>query len=86
MQADKVYAILPQTTVFVWIFLLICSGNNELIDDGFKPVMMIAKLRYVRLDNEDKSLVDLVTVSSLHLGNECWQSTNYVPDVKNIDR
>ena len=39
--------ILPQATVFVWIFLQICSGNNERMDDDFKPVMMIANLHYL---------------------------------------
>ena len=32
--ADKGHAILPQTTVFVGIFLWICSDNNECMDDN----------------------------------------------------
>ena len=46
MQADKTQATLPQTTVFVWIFLQICSDDEERMDD-FKPVMMIVNLRYM---------------------------------------
>ena len=37
---------LPQTTVSVWIFLWICSDDEERMDDDFKPVMIIADLCY----------------------------------------
>ena len=37
--------MLPQTAVFLWIFLRICSGNKERMDDNFKPTLMFANLR-----------------------------------------
>ena len=49
LQADKVHAIFPQTTVFVRIFLQICSDDNECMDDDNKRVRMIANLCYLVL-------------------------------------
>ena len=46
LKADKVHKILPQIAVFVWIFLQICSVNQERMNDDFKPVLMIANLHY----------------------------------------
>ena len=46
MKADKAHEILPQTAVFLWIFLRICSVDKERMDDDFKPMLMIANLRY----------------------------------------
>ena len=37
---------LLQTTVFIWIFPQIHSDDEERMDDDFKPVMIIANLRY----------------------------------------
>ena len=44
LKADKAHEILPQTAVFLWIFLQICSVDKERMDDDFKPMSMIAKL------------------------------------------
>ena len=44
LYTDKVYTILLQTTVFVWIFFRICSGDKEWKDDDDKSVTVIANL------------------------------------------
>ena len=44
--------------VFLWIFLQICSVNEERMDDDFKPVLMIANLHYLFIANsDDKSFI-----------------------------
>ena len=45
-KADKAHKILPQTALFLWIFLCICSVDKERMDDDFKPASMITNLRY----------------------------------------
>ena len=46
LKADKAHEILPQKAEFLWIFLWICSVDKEIMDGDFKPVLMIANLRY----------------------------------------
>ena len=38
---------MPQTTVFVWILLQICSDDNKYMNDNDKHVAMIANVRYI---------------------------------------
>ena len=45
LQANKAHAIFPQTTVFVSIFLWICSDDNECMNDDDKYITMITNLQ-----------------------------------------
>ena len=61
--------MLPQTTVFVRIFLWICSGDKESMDDDFKPVTMITNLDYVCVCSTARYLCMCVRTYTMHVLN-----------------